>query len=448
MRDFVLAMEELFEDLTGETPTPLADLIRQEAEEEAPTYGETDGADLEDQIYAAQQREDELVNIVEMLQTSGGVSRDMANSFRDVLPEHMALESFTAQVTKTNHVMCLEFVGTAVKLAAAAGLVALVGAIGYAIYRITKSQKRMPKNKLDKAVSAAFASAEEQLKVVIERLKHEYPDIEHKDLNWNKQDALVQAAVQAGVQELDVRLMSGTYSSLIEKAAPDSFAQAQQVKQFFESTIFPELEKMTRGGTGKDLEAVSGKLQDFKFEDRVSKHLEAFGRDMQVTFEKPEQVCEKFRAKYSRGVPADEVARQLKGGKMGPANIPEQSAAQMYKAQDVMTGLLSKIKAYEKKMEKTKELPADYVGQMKAVLQKCKEPISSLGDVFAILEIEIASQTRCAKIKGMAVADGFKSVSNHYQEMALTDKEHKAQYRACVKELDKAFDGIKSGLKL
>ena len=448
MSDYSMKMEELFEDLTGEEPTPLAELMQREAEEQLPTYGEDEGSDLDDQIHVAQVREDELVNIMEMLQSTGGVSREMASGFKDVLPEHIAMESFTSQVTKTNHVMCLEFVGTAIKLAAAAGLVAVIGAIGYAIYRITKTQKRMPKNKLDKAVSAAFSSAEEKLKVVVEGLKHEYPNIEHKDLNWNKQEALVQAAIQAQIQELDLRMMSGTYSSLIEKAAPDALAQANEVKTFFESSIFKELEKMTRGGTGKDLEGVTQKIQEFKFEDRVSKHLDRFGHDMQVNFERPDQVCEKFRAKYQRGVSAEEVASQLKNAKAGVANIPEQSATTMYKAQDVMTGLLSRIKAYEKKMDKTKELPADYVAQMKGVLQKCKEPISSLGDIFAILEIEISSQTRCAKIKGMAVADGYKSVANHYKEKTLTDKEHRNEYRACVKVLDKAFDDIRASLKL
>jgi len=186
--DYSMKMEELLEDLEGndwvadpDAPLRLEDeegnVIPMPGDNEQPSEEE-----LDDAVFLAHGRETELVNIMEMLQSSGGVSRDMAMQFRDLLPPEMAMESFTVQVTQTNHVMAMEYVGTAIKIAAAAGVIAVLGAVGYLIYRITKSRKRMPKNKLDKAVSAAYGTAEEKLKVVLEGLKHEYPEIEHVEL--------------------------------------------------------------------------------------------------------------------------------------------------------------------------------------------------------------------------------------------------------------------------
>lgn len=454
MSDYSIKMEELLEDLEGndwvadpDAPLRLEDeegnVIPMPGDNEQPSEDE-----LDDAVFEAHGRETELVNIMEMLQSSGGVSRDMANQFRDLLPPEMAMESFTVQVTQTNHVMAMEYVGTAIKIAAAAGVVAVLGAVGYLIYRITKSRKRMPKNKLDKAVSAAYGTAEEKLKVVLEGLKHEFPDIEHVELKWNKEEALVQMAIQCQMQELDLRMMTGTYKSFVGMAGPDALVQANEIKKFFDSAVFPELDKMLKAGTGKDVDDITKKIQEFKFTDTVSKHLDRFGHDMQVNFERPDQVCEKFRAKYSRGVSAEDAASKLKGVKPNGVDVPEQAAVGMYKAQDIMTQMLVKVKNYEKKLEKTKELPADYVAQIKGVLEKCKPPLKSLGDVFNILEMEIASQTRCAKIKGLAVAEGYKNVANHYKERAITDKEHRASYRACVKVLDKSFDDIRGAMKL
>lgn len=451
MKDLTMQMEELLEDLEGneELANPEAPLAQEDADGNAiPLPEEVDGDSLEDQAHAAMTRADELILVREMLTETGGVSREMVGGFKDVLPEGFALESFTRQVTSTNHRMCLEFVGTAIKLVMLTGVIAVLGTIGYALYRISKTKKRMPSNKLDKAVSAIFGTVEEKLKILVEGFKHTHPELEHPEVKYDRAEALSQAAIAAGVQELDLLMMSGKYKPLVQAAAPDVMAQAQEINKFFQSSVFPELEKLVRGGTGKDIDDISKKVMEFQFADRVTGHLTAFGKEMHLNFSKPDEVCDKFRTKYTMGVKAGELDSRLRSVSVAAASLPEDAMSTMYKAQDMMTSLTSKVAAYEKKMDKSKELPGDYVTQVKELLQKCKEPIRSLADVFTILEVELASQKRCCKIKALAVSSGYKAVAEFYQVKAASSGEQRAGYRDCLRLIQSEFDGVKAALKL
>lgn len=452
-----VVLEELSEDLEGndwvaDPDTPLA---KEDAEGNAipepgdmPTYSEDDEGKFADQFNQAADRERELLNIVEMLQEHRGVSREMATSFQDVLPPGFALESFTAQPTNTNYVMSLEFIGTAIKVVAATAVVAVLGSIGYIVYRIVKFKKRLPNNKLDKAVSAAIATAEEKLKTAVTELSHTHPQLKHPEqVSWTKLQGLTNAAVTSGCQELDLHILDGGYKPLSEMAGPDTMVQAMEINTFFNKMIFPELDKMVRGGTGKDVEHVTQKVMDFKIEDRISKHLQKFGTDAQVQFSNWSEMCERWRTKYTANVPANEIESRLRNSRLTNSPMPEDAVSKMFAAQSMMANLSAKLHKYEKSLEKSKELPADYIAQMKDVLQKCKAPLSSLADVFTIVELEVASQKRCCKIKAMAVANGFKSVSEFYQEQAKDDKENASAYKDCANYLKKLFEPIKDALK-
>ena len=438
---FTMVVEEILEESEDQAQ------IIADGNLDLSTYEEPDGPALEDQVHQAVDREKELINIQEMLQSSGGVSRDMASSFQDVLPEGMALESFTTRVTHTNHAMCLEFIGTAIKLVALTGVVAILGSIGYVVYRVVKWKKSLPNNKLDKAVSGMIATVEEKLKSAVTELSHMFPEIEHKEMTWKKTEGVVMAATTVGCQEIDIPMLNGDYKSLAGAAGSETMTQAQEISKFFKDAIFPQLDKMVKGGTTKDLDHVTQKLQEFKFEDRVSTHLERFGHDMQLDFNTPQQVCEKFRGKYTQPVLASELPHRLGSSKLAASPLPEQAIQTMFKAQAIMVELFGRIQRYEKSMDKSKELPADYIAEVRGLLTKCKEPISSLADVFTITEIEVTSQKRCCKIKATGAANGFKSVSEYYQEKAKQDKDNSKQYNECARFLKKMFEPLAAALR-
>lgn len=438
---FTMKVESILEDLDdGEQAAVDSGL-------DLPTYEDADGPSLEDKVHAAVERETELINIQEMLSSSGGVSREMATSFQELLPPDMALESFTSQVTRTNHAMCVEFIGTAIKLVAMTGVIAILGSIGYVVYRIVKFKKRMPNNKLDKAVSGIIATCEEKLKSAVTELSHMFPEIEHKEVTWKKQEGVTMAAVTVGCQEIDIPMLNGDYKSLAEMAGQDTFTQANQISAFMKKDVFPQLDKMMKGGTSKDIDDVSQRVQEFKFDDLVSKHLERFGHDMQVQFNKPSEVCQKWREKYCQAVTASDLPHRLQSSKLASSPLPDKSVQTMFSAKAVMVELAGRISKYEKSMDKSKELPADYIGQVKELLEKCKAPISSLADVFTIVETEVTSQKRCCKIKAHGAANGFKAVTEHYREMAQKDKENAKMYNDCAKYLKKMFEPLAAALK-
>lgn len=437
---FQMRMESILEDLEGE-------LEADDSQEDLSALQEPNIEQLEDDLYRADERHQELVNIQEMLVESGGVSRSMAENFKDLLPAEMALESFTGQVTKTNHKMSLEFIGTAIGLVAAAGVVAVLGTVGYLVYRIVKFKKRLPNTKLDKQVTAMFNTVEDKLKTAISELRDLFPEASHQDLAWRRNDGLVQAALVNNCQEIDIEMLTGQYKALSGSAGSDTMRQALAIEKFFKEGIFPELDKMIKAGTGKDIENVTKKLQEYKLEDLVSAHLERFGHDKHLKFDKPSAVCAAFRTKYTGGVPANEITTRLANVKAAPASMSEDVIQTMFKAQTIMVSLADRIQGYEKRLDKSKELPGDYVSEVRGLLQKCKEPLNSLADVFTIVEIEVASHKRSSKIKAGAVANGFKAVSEFYQEQAKTDKENSKAYKACVNHLKKVFDPIASALR-
>lgn len=437
---FSMRMESILEDLEGE-------LEVDDSQEDLSAVQEPNIEQLEDDLYRAEERQQELVNIQEMLIDSGGVSRAMAENYKDLLPTEMALESFTTQVTGTNHKMSLEFIGTAIKLAATAGVIAVLGTVGYVVYRIIKFKKRLPNTKLDKQVTAMFNTVEDKLKTAISEMRDLFPDVQHQDLSWSRGDGLVQAALVNQCQEIDMDMLSGQYKSLADLAGADTMRQAQGIDKFFKEGIFPELDKMIKAGTGKDVENVTKKLQEYEIDDVTSQHLQRFGHDKQLKFDHPSKVCEAFRAKYTGPISASEIPSKLGNVKAGSAAINESVIQTMFKAQSIMVGLADRIQGYEKRLDKNKELPGDYLSEVRGLIQKCKEPLGSLADVFTIVEIEVASHKRSSKIKAGAVSNGFKAVAEFYQEQAKTDKENSKSYKACMNHLKKIFDPIAAALK-
>jgi hypothetical protein len=433
-------LESIVDELYGQGDLSVED-------EQAGLLEEPDIKSLEDDLFKAQEREQELINIQEMLVEQSGVSRAMAENFRDVLPGDFAMESFTDQVTNTNHVMSLEFIGTAIKLVAAAGVVAVLGGVGYIVFKIMRFKKRLPDMRMDKVVTGMVNTVEDKLRTAITELSHQFPELDHQELKWTREEGIVNAAVRQGMLEIDMDMLSGKYHSLSAIAGTDAMTQAAITEKFFKSTIFPELDKMIKAGTGKDLDNVSGKLADVKIEDRISAHLERFASDKKISFNNHSDIAQKFRDQFSKPVSASELPGRLKGITINSTAMPEEAITTMFKAQGVMTYLAGQIQTYEKKLKGNKDLPGDYAAQVKELLEKCKPILNALADVFSIVETEVESHKRCSKVKAMAVSNGFKAVSEFYQERAKSDPDNSGEYRKCVGYLKKMFDPIAAALK-
>lgn len=435
---YSMRMESILEDLEPEIP---------DEDDDAAALQEPDIQALETDLYQADQRQAELTHIQEMLVETNGVSRAMAENFKDVLPAEMAIESFTSQITSTNHKMSLEFISTAIKLVAVAGVLAVLGGVGYLVWKLVKFKKRLPNNKMDKQITAMFSSVEDKLRSAISELRHLFPDVEHQDLTWKREEGLVNAAITSRIHEIDVEMLTGQYKSLSALAGADCMRQAQSIDEFFVKAIIPELEKVMKAGSGKDVQAISDKVEGFKVEDLVGQHLDRFGKDKHLRFNTPAEVCPAFRTKYSAPIPANEIPSRLGNLSASATTMDEKVISTMFTAQDIMTVIGGKIQGYEKRLDKNKELPSEYVADLRALLEKCRVPLNSLADVFTIVELEVESHKRSSKIKAMAVSNGFKAVSEFYQEQAKTNKEKAKDYKSCVQHLKKLFDPIASALK-
>lgn len=433
---FSMQMESIFEDLE-----------QSDGEEDLATLQEPDIAQYEDDLFKAESRTQELVNIQEMLIESNGVSRGMAENFKDILPDTIALESFTGQVTRTNHAMSLEFIGTAIALAATAGVVAVLGSVGYLVYKIVKFKRSLPNLQMDKQVTAMVNSVEDKLRSAITELRSLFPDINHQDLSWKREDGLIQAAIANHCQEIDILMLSGKYKSLASGIGMSATEQSRAIEKFFKEGIFPELDKLVKAGTGKDVENVSQKLQEYQLTNLVSPHLLQFGRELHLKFDNPEQVCAKFRESYTGPISANDLPARLRTISLSTATLDDKDVRTLFKAQGIMLSLADRIQQYERRMDKSKELPGEYLAEVKGLLQQCKAPLESMADVFTIVEIEVASQKRSAKIKAGAVANGFKSVSEFYQEQAKVDKAGSKDYKSCATHLKRLFDPIAAALR-
>jgi hypothetical protein len=107
---------------------------------------------------------------LELLQSTGGVSIDLANQFKDYLPADMALESFTTQPTNTNYEMTQEALSTTLKVIIAAGVIAGLGTLIWLMMRASGKGQATPNAKAVDNLNKVTGGKEEAGKAAKEAL--------------------------------------------------------------------------------------------------------------------------------------------------------------------------------------------------------------------------------------------------------------------------------------
>lgn len=390
----------------------------------------------------------ELMALESLVQNGGLVSQSMAYQFKDRLPASHPLSSFTHLPTKVNHGIALESLGGAIKLVGLASTLALVGGLGFLVYKIIKRRKLMPKNELDKKISAAFVSVEEKLKSGIEELKSMHPDIKHPSFNWSREEAVVRVAGRSNFTECQAEIMGGKYAFMNEKLYSIAVEQGKEICVFLETQFVKQVETLMKRGTEDDITELEQVLSGFKVSDKAHVELLEFLKTHGIEVTEGTNPSQAWSEKYD--VKLEEAQIKARIGTINPAFRPmgDGGLNNMLKIQERMAKVFQTLDKATKSLEGKKgEVGGNYATKLKELVNKAKEPLSSLADVFGISDLEVKAFNGCTRVKAEAVADGFNYVTGQYRDFGQSDKPNAKAYKDCQAHVAKMFESVKSSLK-
>lgn len=416
------------------------------------TLTDEDGHEIEEPNYidntANEAQLTELMALESLVHGGGLVSQSMAYQFKDHLPASHPLTSFTHLPTKVNHGIALESLGGAIKLVGLASTVALIGGLGFLVYKIIKRRKLMPKNDLDKKVSAAFVSVEEKLRAGIEELKSMYPDAKHPAFNWSREEAVIRVAGRSNFTECQAEIMGGKYAFMPDKLYSVAVEQGKEICVFLETQFLKQVESLMKRGTEDDIKELDAVLAGFKVSDNADTQLREFLKTHGIEVGEATSPIQAWTEKYDVKLEADAVKARI--GTVNPSFKPmgDSGLNQMLKIQERMAKIFATLDKATKSLEGKKgEVGGNYAAKLKELVAKAKEPLSSLADVFGISDLEVKAFNGCTRVKGEAVADGFNYVVGQYRDYAQSDKPNAKAYKDCQAHIGKMFESVKSSLK-
>lgn len=386
---------------------------------------------------------------LESLVTGGGlVSQSMAYDFKDLLPRSAPLASFTHLPTKVNYGIAVESLGGAIKLVAIAGAVALIGGVGFLVYKIIKRRKLMPKNDLDKKVSAAFASIEEKLKVGIQELQTMHPDVKHPVMNWTRLEAVVRVSERRGVTECQAEILNGKYPFMSDKLYGIAAEQGTQICVFLETQFVKQVEQLTKMGTEDDITALDQALNSFSVTSAADDELREYCKSLGLTVGPEDSSLHIWQQKY--GVRLENTVIKERIGSVVPNFKPmgDQGLKKLLIVQERMAKVFARLDKATKALEGKKgEVGGNYTTKLKELVTKAKEPLGILADVFGVSDNEVQAYNNCTRIKAEAITDGFTYVSDQYADLEKTDKGNAVAYKDCQAHLRKLFSNVKEAIK-
>lgn len=437
MSEFLEAMSVHFADLDADDNSLLMD-------EEGNVIGEPanpDNTENDTQL-------NKLMALESLVSGGGLVSQAMVYEFKDLLPRSAPLASFTHLPTKVNYGIAVESLGGAIKLVAIAGALALIGGVGFLVYKIIKRRKLMPKNDLDKKVSAAFASIEEKLKVGIQELKTMHPDIQHPQFNWTRLDAVVRVAERRGVTECQAEIINGKYPFMSDKLYGIAADQGTQICVFLETQFVKQVEQLTKMGTEDDITALDQALNSFKVTGAADDELREYCKSLGITVGPEDSSLHLWQQKYGTRLENSDIAARI--GSITPNYKPmgDQGLKKLLIVQERMAKVFARLDKATKALEGKKgEVGGNYTTKLKELVERAKEPLSVLADVFGVSDNEVQAYNNCTRIKAEAITDGFTYVADQYADLEKTDKPNVKAYQDCQSHLRKLFSNVKEAIK-
>lgn len=435
--DFDIALEDLKEDLEGVGDEAIVDedgnLINPPEEVDPTEYTE----ELQ-----------RLIALESLVRDEGLVSRGVAEEFKDYLPTTVPVNSFTVVPTKVNHGMALEFIGSAIKMVAFAGLAVVVGGLGVMIYRILKRAKKLPNNDLARKATAAFASVENKLKTALDEFKAAHPDLKHPQLNWSRSEAAIRVASNQNVREIEARVLAGKYPFMDGKLIQAAADQGKRTFDFIKASVMPQIEQLSSAGTDEDISALTKSIEDFEVGETANKELARYIASLDVPVKEGEDPIQGFRTVLLAPVPQDQLKSRV--GEVDPTfkEIDTRALKAIRDTRDNFSSIYTRLESLSKKLEgKKSNLPANYAAKFKELIELVKTPLKSLDGVMEVFDQETQAFNRVTVIKLETTKDGFASLKNQYEQFAEGDKVNGKLYKSLISDLATHFNNFKQAIK-
>lgn len=445
MSEFTMGLEDLKEDLEGnqwklgeDGETVLIDEEGQVIEEPVlVSDGESELQEL-----------DSLMALEALLSTDGLVSRTAMEPVQQYLPSHIPVQSFTNIPTRVNHGVALESVTGAIHLVASAGVIALLGGIGFLLYKMSKKKKLMPKTELDRKITAAYTSIEEKLKVALQELNNMHPNIKHPAMNWSRQDSTVHMATNRGVNEVSAMILGGKYPFMSDRLYAASADQGKKVCDFIENNMLKQIQELEKRGSEDDLTELETTLNNFKVPDHAHKEIVDYCKTLGLTIGEEDSPSTVWKDHFTKALERESVKEKI--GNIQPNHKPmgEGGIKKLVAVQERIASVNAKFTKIMKSLEgQESQVSGNYARKLKELTGRVKELLSSVSDGFTISDAEVQAFNTCAMIKADVVGDGFNFLRTQYLDFSKTDKDNAKAYKECIAHLTELFSSIKSAIK-
>lgn len=381
---------------------------------------------------------------LELLEQTGGISREIAAQIQDYLPPVMVVESFTNTVTHTNYEMAKESLSTALKIVGAIGVIAAVGGLVYLFTRSRNADKGAVNEKgqaqveklsraskdLEKGIDSILADAKSQLD------KSDEPTPE-QIAQWDKRSAEInqkwerEAEERRQKAETDSLMRAGqgecnafTWYALKEMAMGKTDFKVVSLVGSIYSAIrwtfdidYKELlvpaidgaERFSRSGNEKDLEKVRDMMHRrpaanvqssfVAITQAVKTHLIAAHVPTSGKWDTPDQAFKFFMSWAEGPAKVDDFAEKTIRGAIlegGYKFIPP-DYVKIIKEIDHLLDIGNDLAKQEKRLKDIKELPQEISGALDIYVSATKENLKLVDMLSTLIHLEVSAYNSMLK---------------------------------------------------
>lgn len=403
-----------------------------------------------------------------LISATGTTNREQAEAYKDQLPEGFALESFTTLPTRTNVAMALEALSTGIKIAMAAGIVALLGATVFFLTRASgrKAEKRMEAD-LAHAIEQSFwqtfdASAE--LRARAEQMAQQRASADAANgLEARQREAATRREVADFQTQFVAKLGSKVPTELLLRVATNNYTE---LSHFLSMTLHNDVREFSRyikevllhtidaakelgaEGTVESVQAKAGtRFKKNELKGQLIDQLKAWAKKESLDGDSVTAIESSFRAKLLKPVNPSDLASAIKGAAVSKGTdfgSSERANRQMLDAKGVLAELAEVVHKAVGRLEDSSgtrsPIPREVNQAIRAIADQAKEFAHGFDLIFAIYAVENQTLNQVLKAKAEVTGEFLRDVSSAAMD---ADLEQGRQVMARAKRAYEAMNSAK-----
>lgn len=361
-----------------------------------------------------------------LISMTGTTNREQAEAYRDRLPAGFAMESFTTFPTRTNVVVALEALSTGIKIAMAAGIIALLGAT---VFFLTRASGR----RVEKAIEADLArsiersfrqtfDASPEMRREADRLAQERQGTAKRELVDFQTQFAAKLADKAPT-ELLLRVATNDYTELSHFLSMTLHDDVREFSRYIKEVLLHTVnaaKELGAEGTVESVQAKAGtRFKKNELKGQIIDQLKAWAKKESLDGDSVNAIESSFRAKLLKSVDPKALASTIRGAAISKETdfgSSERANRQMLNAKGVLAELAEVVHKAVGRLEDPSgtrsPIPREVNQAIRAIADQAKEFAHGFDLIFAIYAVENQTLNQVLKAKAAVTGEFLRDVSS------------------------------------